>query len=76
VVERPTRACVKLMNIEDTNLLDDMVKVRRLAQEMLGKEEMSEDFNDVDGPEADDTSFDPDNSSLKNSDNIDKAPTD
>merc|ERR1719430_2929985 len=35
VVERPARACVKLMNIEDTSILDDMRKVRKSAEEIL-----------------------------------------
>ena len=35
VVERPARAVVKLANIEDTSLLEDMAKVQRLAKEIL-----------------------------------------
>ena len=51
VVERPARACVKLMNIEDTSILDNMRKVRKLAEEILGKVESDAS---TDGPIADD----------------------
>ena len=35
VVERPVRAVVKLMNIEDTSLIEDMEKVHGLVKEIL-----------------------------------------
>ena len=54
VVERPARACVKLMNIEDTSILDDMRKVRKLAEEILSDKVESDAITD--GPEADDVS--------------------
>ena len=76
VVERPARACVKLMNIEDTSILDDMKKVEKLAKEILGNVEKN-DLNNVDGLKADDTSFDPPKSSSKNCDDrIDIVPND
>ena len=56
VVERPARACVKLMNIEDTSILDDMRKVRNLAEEILGNK--VESVAITDGPEADYVSTD------------------
>ena len=39
VVERPARAVVKLMNIEDTSLLENMAKVQDLVKKILKKEE-------------------------------------
>ena len=36
VVERPARECVKIWNIEDTTLLDDIRKVREASQAILG----------------------------------------
>ena len=56
MVERPARACVKLMNIEDTSILDDMRKVKNLAEEILGNK--VESVAITDGPEADDVSTD------------------
>ena len=35
VVERPVRECVKLMNLEDTTLFDDIKAVREACQEVL-----------------------------------------
>ena len=35
MVERPVRAVVKLMNVEDTSLLEDMRKVKELVEEIL-----------------------------------------
>ena len=37
VVERPVRECVKLFNIEDTSLLDDIATVQRACQKILDK---------------------------------------
>ena len=70
MIERPVRAVVKLMNVEDTSLLEDMRKVQKLVEEILmnkngGKEigipddqkdstENTENFTDADGSEADD----------------------
>ena len=53
VVERPARACVKLMNIEDASILDDM---RKLDEEILDDKVESDTITDV--PEADDVSTD------------------
>ena len=36
VVERPARECVKIWNIEDTTLLDDIKAVREASQAILG----------------------------------------
>ena len=41
VVERPARAVVKLMNIEDTSILEDMNKVQDLVKEILNDNEKS-----------------------------------
>jgi len=53
------------MNIEDTSIIQDMKSVQKLVEEIL-RENVSNDkaherktMNDVDGPEADDTSSDP-----------------
>ena len=70
MIERPVRAVVKLMNVEDTSLLEDMRKVKELVEEILvnkisNKEmeipddhmdstENAKDLSDADGPEADD----------------------
>ena len=50
LVERPARSVVKLVNIEDTSVIDDMKKVEELSRIILGKqtenkgdEEMSAD---------------------------------
>ena len=37
VVERPVRECVKLINLEDTTLFDDIKAVRKACQEVLGE---------------------------------------
>ena len=39
VVERPARECVKLFNIEDTTLLDDIKAVREAAKQILDEKE-------------------------------------
>ena len=64
VVERPARAVVKLMNIEDTTIIDDMKKVQEMVKKILNNEEKvisvldsKENFDDsleADGQEADD----------------------
>ena len=36
VVERPVRECVRLMNIEDTTLMEDIKSVREASQAVLG----------------------------------------
>ena len=36
VVERPVRECVKLLNLEDTTLFDDIRAVREASREILG----------------------------------------
>ena len=60
VVERPSRAVVKLMNIEDTSLIEDIKKVRDLAKELVKNEKLSvDDLASIDGPEADDIDEDP-----------------
>ena len=41
VVERPVRAIVKLFNIEDTTILEDMKKVHKLAKEILDSKKNS-----------------------------------
>ena len=52
VVERPARECVKLFNIEDTSLLDDIKAVRDAAEQILDekqvvtKKEIDELFDD------------------------------
>ena len=46
VVERPVRAVVKLMNVEDTSILDDMEKVRKLAEAMLNDKNKPVDKDD------------------------------
>ena len=38
VVERPARSVVKLVNIEDTSLIEDMKKVEELSRIILGKQ--------------------------------------
>ena len=45
VVERPARAVVKLMNIEDTSILEDMNKVKDLVKEILDKQKSSDEDN-------------------------------
>ena len=35
IVERPVRECIKLMNIEDTSLLDDIKAVQKVSKELL-----------------------------------------
>ena len=63
VVERPARAVCKLMNIEDTSIIDDIKSVQELAKEILKGNNLEnkerENLNDVDGPNADDTNSDP-----------------
>ena len=68
MIDRPVRAVVKLMNVEDTSLLEDMRKVQKLVEEILvnknGDKETPDDqkdstentknFSDADGSEADD----------------------
>ena len=49
VVERPARAVVKLMNIEDTSILEDMKKVEDLVKKILDYNMKSE--NDLDSQE-------------------------
>ena len=47
VVERPARAVVKLFNLEDTNILDDMKQVRDLAKEITSQRKFtSEDIDE------------------------------
>ena len=71
VVERPVRAVVKLMNIEDTSIIENMKKVEELVKIILEKEvpvldskkvdvedndqDSIVDVEEVDGPVADDT---------------------
>ena len=40
IVERPVRECIKLMNIEDTSLLDDIKAVQKASQEFLDKDKI------------------------------------
>ena len=70
MIERPVRAVVKLMNVEDTSLLEDMRKVQELVKEIIAKKtgniekeipddhidstENTKDLSDADGSEADD----------------------
>ena len=62
VVERPARAVVKLMNIEDTSLIEDMEKVQGLVKEILNNNKTRSaldkqenlDVSEADGPIADD----------------------
>ena len=59
VVERPVRAVVKLMNIEDTSLLENITQVQDLVKKILeGNQPYSdskdEEIFDADGQEADD----------------------
>ena len=49
VVERPARAVVKLMNIEDTSILEDMKKVEDLVKKILDNNTKSK--NDLDSQE-------------------------
>ena len=42
VVERPVRECVKLMNLEDTTLFDDIKTVREACQDVLGDQSMGQ----------------------------------
>ena len=59
VVERPARAVVKLMNIEDTSIIDDMKKVQDLSKAMLKENKVYEkDLVEVDGPTADNAKTD------------------
>ena len=39
-MERPARECIKLLNIEDTSLLDDIRAVQKSSQELLDKEQV------------------------------------
>ena len=39
-MERPVRECIKLMNIEDTSLLDDIKKVQRASQQLLDEDQI------------------------------------
>ena len=60
VVERPSCAVVKLMNIEDTALIEDIKKVWDLAKELVKNEKLSvDDLASIDGPEANDVDEDP-----------------
>ena len=43
MVERPVRAVVRLMNVEDTSLLEDMRKVQELVKEILDKKSGGEE---------------------------------
>ena len=40
IVERPARECIKLLNIEDTSLLDDIRAVQKSSQELLDEEQV------------------------------------
>ena len=40
IVERPVRECIKLMNIEDTSLLDDIKTVQKASQEFLDEDQV------------------------------------
>ena len=40
IVERPVRECIKLMNIEDTSLLDDIKQVQRASQQLLDEDQI------------------------------------
>ena len=42
VVERPVRECVKLMNLEDTTLFDDIKTVREACQDVLGDQSVDQ----------------------------------
>ena len=48
VVERPSRATVKLWNVEDTTLLDDMKNAHELAAKLLNKEKFNDAKDDLD----------------------------
>ena len=48
VVERPSRAIVKLWNVEDTTLLDDMKNAHELAAKLLNKEKFNDAKDDLD----------------------------
>ena len=54
-VERPVKAVVKLCNIEDTSILEDMAQVKELVEKILKGNEVPIELGNVDGPEADDT---------------------
>ena len=41
VVERPVRECVKLLNIDDTTIFEDIERVREECKRILGEEELS-----------------------------------
>lgn len=59
IVERPVRECIKLFNIEDTSLLDDIRSVQKASQELLDdnkivtQEEVDRAFDDNLTPETD-----------------------
>ena len=40
IVERPVRECIKLMNIEDTSLLDDIKMVQKASQQLLDEDQI------------------------------------
>ena len=40
IVERPVRECIKLMNIEDTSLLDDIKMVQKASQQVLDEDQI------------------------------------
>ena len=81
MVERPVRAVVKLTNLEDTSLLEDMKKVQDLVKEIIdnkasitkNSKEPDDDkldsnddgILDTDGPEADDVKETIDESSME-----------
>ena len=64
IVERPVRECIKLMNIEDTSLLDDIKTVQKASQQLLDEDQivpqhlMDRAFDDdvpIDEMQADET---------------------
>ena len=40
IVERPVRECIKLMNIENTSLLDDIKTVQKASQQLLDEDQV------------------------------------
>ena len=52
MVERPVRECVKLFNIEDTSLLDDIANVQKACQKILNKNKIMTENEPENKPEV------------------------
>ena len=74
VVERPARECVKIWNVEDTTLLDDIRAVREASQKILGNNQVTgSTYGVFHGEESSCGDGSSNGGGLSNSDGIDVA---